>query len=121
MPEPGVLTDGSGDHGRDDRHGAGHLGEPAGAVDELHRLQRAAVGVEQARADDEHREALRARDGDVEAVAVEEEVSPRGTSSPEEQVMAKNTTAASWPWNLSTVPTRTPGGTRSPMQRLARL
>ena len=35
---------------------------------------------------------------------------PRGTSSPEEQVIAKKTTGASCPWNMSTVPTRTPVG-----------
>ena len=54
--------------------GAGELDEPADAVDELHRSQARAVGVEQPRAVDEDGEALRARDRDVEAVGVEEEV-----------------------------------------------
>ena len=35
---------------------------------------------------------------------------PRGTSSPLELAIEKKTTGASWPWNLSTVPTRTPAG-----------
>ena len=34
----------------------------------------------------------------------------RGRSSPDEVAIEKNTTGASWPWNLSTVPTRTPSG-----------
>ena len=35
---------------------------------------------------------------------------PRGTSSTEEAASEKNTTGASLPWNLSTVPTRVPLG-----------
>ena len=59
-----------------------------GAVDraivssELHSV------IEQPRAVDEDSEALGAGDRDVEAVRVEEEVDPRGTSSPAEQVIA---------------------------------
>ena len=34
----------------------------------------------------------------------------RGTSSPLEVAIEKKTMGASWPWNLSTVPTRTPAG-----------
>ena len=37
---------------------------------------------------------------------------PRGTSSPREAAIEKKTTGASWPWNLSTVPTRAPRGSR---------
>ena len=33
---------------------------------------------------------------------------PRGTSSADDAHVVTSTTAASWPWNLSTVPTRTP-------------
>ena len=35
---------------------------------------------------------------------------PRGTSSIEEAVIETRQTGASWPWNLSTVPTRTRSG-----------
>ena len=35
---------------------------------------------------------------------------PRGTSSIEEAVIDTRQTGASWPWNLSTVPTRTRSG-----------
>ncbi len=38
----------------------------------------------------------------------------RGISSPLEVAIEKKHTAASWPWNLSTVPTRTPAGQRAP-------
>ena len=38
---------------------------------------------------------------------------PRGTSSPDELAIAKNDTVACWPWNLSTVPTRTSSGSVS--------
>ena len=40
----------------------------------------------------------------------------RGISSPLEVAIEKKTTWASWPWNLSTVPTRTPSGRRSSRQ-----
>ena len=50
---------------------------------------------------------------------------PRGTSSPLELAIEKMTTSASWPWNLSTVPTRAPrgqrlGAARSPARCTAR-
>ena len=44
---------------------------------------------------------------------------PRGTSSPLEVVIEKNTTGACWPWNLSTVPTRAPRG--QPVAQVAHL
>jgi hypothetical protein len=34
----------------------------------------------------------------------------RGTSAAVDVAIEKNTTCACWPWNLSTVPTRAPGG-----------
>lgn len=57
---------------------SGHLDEPARPVYQLHRLERPTVCVEQAWVDDDHREALRPRDGHVEAVAFEEEVERAG-------------------------------------------
>ena len=37
---------------------------------------------------------------------------PRGASSGEDVVSEYTLIGASWPWNLSTVPTRAPGGSR---------
>ena len=62
----------------------------------------------QARAPDQHRQPLGPRDGDVDPVAVRAGTpSPRGTSAVDDAVIDTITTGASWPWNLSTVPTRT--------------
>jgi hypothetical protein len=45
----------------------------------------------------------------------------RGTSSPLEVAMEKKTAGASWPWNLSTVPTRTSSGNAARRQRTCAL
>jgi len=66
-------------------------------------------------------ETLGAGDRDVEAVGVKEEVDPARYSSPAEQVIAKKTTDARWPWKRSTVPTCAPARTCSRMQCTARL
>jgi hypothetical protein len=55
---------------------ASDLDEPPEGVREPHLLDRAAVGVQQTRARDQVREALRPRDRHVQAVAREEEVEP---------------------------------------------
>ena len=46
---------------------------------------------------------------------------PRGASAPEEEAIEKKTTGACWPWNLSTVPTATPSGSRSVSSRTCAL
>ena len=55
-----------------------HLREPAHAIDQLHRPKARAVGVEQAGAVNEDGDALCARDRDVQAVGVEQEVEAAG-------------------------------------------
>src|SRR5712691_5967161 len=46
---------------------------------------------------------------------------PRGMSAPDELASEKKTTSPSWPWNLSTVPTRTAAGSFARRQRTCAL
>ena len=58
----------------------------------------------------EDRQTLRAADRDVRRLGLKRNSVPRGASSPREVVIETMTTGASWPWNLSTVPTLVPIG-----------
>ena len=62
----------------------------------------------QGRGPHHHRLPLRAGNGDVDSVAVEQNPMPRGTSPCDDATSEITVSGASWPWNLSTVPTRTP-------------
>ena len=59
----------------------GHLHEPAQRVDQPHLLDRPRARFQQPGARHDERQAHRARDGDVQAIAREENSSERGMSS----------------------------------------
>ena len=83
------------------------LDEGAESV-EISRMSSISVARELSRllGADEVGEAARPRDGDVQAIARKEELRALGACpAAEEVVIVKNTTGASRPWNLSTVPT----------------
>ena len=78
---------------------------PAQRVDQPHLIYGPALCLQKPWRSDNDREALRPRDRDVQPVAGVEELDPPGQVVTGDVAIEISTTAASWPWNLSTVPT----------------
>ena len=72
-----------------------------------------AARPQQPRRADHDRERLARETATLRRLRLNRKSIPRGTSSPVEAVIEKKTTGASWPWNLSTVPTARAAGSRS--------
>ncbi len=94
-----------------------HLHQPAQRVDQPHLLRIPAADVQQLRAATSTARHRAREIATLRRLRLNRNSRLRGSSAPLDVAIEKNTTAASWPWNLSTVPTRTPSGRRSRRQR----
>lgn len=84
-----------------------HIHKQAKRVQQSHLLRTFAPYVQQRRVTNQQGQTPRPRDGHDQPVPDEKELKVPGISSPLEVAIEKKQTAASWPRNLSTVPTLT--------------
>jgi len=86
-----------------------HLQEPAERIRKLYLSMRATLGLEDLRRTDQDRDAPRPGCRDVQPVQAVEELHPTRRVGMAGRSRGVNRDGASWPCNLSTVPTRAPG------------